>query len=278
MRFISITYVIVFLVSGCHHMDTVRAPILAPAEPHLNVVTYNVNYELDHPEAVTAFLSDCGASVICLQETHARWEAILKAALEEDYPYSAFHEWGQAGGVAVMSRHPLQNVRLLEPKAGWWPALLVEVETPLGSVQVLNVHLKPPLAADGCVTVDAYCRAPDVHLREVAGFLNEVDRDSPLVVAGDFNENQTGKAVRWLQDEGFTDALSIFDRRSKTWHWKTLWGIVLNDRFDHILFNGALLCTGARVENVTASDHSPVRAVLVEMPRPVVARDMPGPN
>jgi len=259
-------------------MDALRAADLAPTGPHLNVVTYNVNYELDHPEAVAAFLSDCGASVICLQETHARWEAILRTALKEDYPHGTFHEWGQAGGVAVMSRYPLRNIRLLEPTAGWWPALLAEVETPLGSVQVLNVHLKPPLAADGCVTVDAYCRAPDVHLREVAGFLDEVDRDSPLIVAGDFNENQTGKAVRWLQEQGLTDALSIFDQRSKTWRWKTLLGIVLNDRFDHILFNRALMCTGATVENVTASDHRPVRAVFVETQRPVVARDVPRPN
>ena len=273
MRLKGVTLLVMIVISGCHPAEPLRAPDLAPHQPHLSVVTYNVNFDLAQPDNITDFLAGCDASVVCLQETHARWEAVLKAALEETYPHSTFHEWGQAGGLAVMSRCPLRSVRVLEPRAGWWPALLVEVETPLGSVQVLNVHLKPPLAADGCITVGAYCRAPDVHLREVCEFLRDVDRSGPLIVAGDFNENETGKAVRWLLDQGFTDALSAYDRRSKTWRWRTLLGIILNDRFDHILFNGALDCTGAVVEHVKASDHMPVRAVLVEARSTAVARD-----
>jgi len=165
--------------------------------------------------------------------------------------------------MAVMSRHEVQRVRVLEPKAGWWPALLVEIATPLGSVQVLNVHLKPPLAESGCITVGAYCRAPAVHCCELTEFLGYVDPNRPLIIAGDFNENEVGMAMRSLKDQGFTSALSTYDTRSKTWYWKTLLGLVLNDRYDHILFNDHLDCTGADVVAATGSDHLPVRAVMV---------------
>ena len=62
---------------------------------------------------------------------------------------------------------------------------------------------------------------------------------------------------------GSTDALSLYDRHSDTWFWKVLPGVTLDDRFDHVLFNRHLHCTGARVTQVNASDHMPVFAVLV---------------
>jgi len=276
MRIHSVTLFVMIMVGGCQHSGRLAEPDFAPRQPHLSVVTYNVNCALAQPENVTEFLIGCDASVICLQETHRRWETILRTALEEKYPHSVFREWGEAGGLAVMSRYELQEIRLLEPRAGWWPALLVEVETPLGSVQVLDVHLKPPLAADGCVTVGAYCRAPGIHIEEISGFLRYADISRPLIIAGDFNENETCRALRWLMDQGFTDALSGYDVRSKTWRWKTLLGIILNDRYDHILFNDGLACTGAVVDYVAASDHMPVRAVLVETKPAVVASDVVG--
>ena len=172
--------------------------------------------------------------------------------------------------MAVMSRYELDQVRVIEPEAGWWPALLVGIETPVGAVQVLNVHLKPPLSDRGCVTVGAYVQAPGVHKREIAGFLRHVDPERPLIIAGDFNENEIGLAMRSLLDNGFSSALSGYDRRTQTWYWKTWFGLVLSDRYDHILYSDHFECTGAEVVHVAGSDHMPVRAVVVQE-EPVVA-------
>ena len=222
------------------------------------------------PENVIRYLADAGASVVCLQETHPRWERILKGGLGQMYPHTYFEERQAAGGLGVMSRYELRNVTVLEPEAGWWPALLAEVDTPVGGVQILNVHLKPPLTERGCVSVGAYCQAPGIHRKEIEGFLRRVDLDRPLIIAGDFNENEIGWAMRSLFDQGFSSALSTYDRRSKTWYWKVWPGIVLNDRYDHIMYTGNLHCTGAEVVPVSGSDHRPVRAVIVQK-EPVVA-------
>ena len=70
-------------------------------------------------------------------------------------------------------------------------------------------------------------------------------------------------AFTYYKSGDYTDALSLFDRRSDTWVWRVMPGITLNDRFDHVLFRGDLRCTGARVSRVRASDHMPVLAVFV---------------
>jgi endonuclease/exonuclease/phosphatase family metal-dependent hydrolase len=270
MRIGIVTMCIVVMAGGCRQVESVGQPDFAPGRPHLSVVTYNVNYGVARPENVIRYLADSNASVICLQETHARWEGILRPALEQRYPHSYFQEWQAAGGIALMSRYELGPVRVIQPEVGWWPALLAEVETPAGAIQILNVHLKPPLTERGSVTVPAYCQAPGIHRKELAGFLRHVDPERPLIIAGDFNESEIGLAMRSLFDQGFASALSAYDRRSKTWHWKVWPGIVVNDRYDHILYSDHLHCTGAEVVHVSGSDHLPVRAVMVPK-EPIVA-------
>lgn len=260
MKSTSLLLTMVFLV-GCASLPESD---LAPGEPALRVVTYNINWGGPNPLQVADFLLHADADLICLQETHRQWETFLKSHLAGSYPYDSFHSSGGAGGIAFMSKHPLSNVRLLKAHAGWFPALIADVQTELGSVQVLNVHLRPPLSDDASVTVSAYCESPEIHHRELACFLPSADVDVPLIVAGDFNENERRQAVKELLHDGFTDALSLFDRKSETWSWRLFPGFTLKNRYDHILFNRHFRCTGAEVADVRASDHRPVLAVLVQ--------------
>jgi len=276
MRIGIMTLCALVMIGGCRQIDSACRPDFAPGRPHLSVVTYNVNYGVAQPENVIRYLADSNASVICLQETHSRWERLLKPALEQIYPHSHFQEWQVAGGMALLSRYELGAVRVIQPEVGWWPALLVEVETPAGAIQILNVHLKPPITERGGVSVSAYCRAPGIHRDELAGFLRHVDPRRPLIIAGDFNENEVGLAMRSLFDQGFASALSAYDRRSKTWRWKVWPGIVVNDRYDHIMYSDHLDCTGAEVVQVSGSDHMPVRAVMVSKESVVAAMESVG--
>ena len=239
-------------------------PNLTPSESALRLVTYNINWGGPNPEQVAKFLLAADADLICLQETHRQWESFLRSHLSEFYPYSSFHSSGGAGGIAFMSKHRLDNVRLLKANVGWFSALIADIETAIGSVQVLNVHLRPPLNDNASATVSAYYESSDIHHRELDYFLQSADMNAPLIIAGDFNENERRKAIRGLLDKGFTDALSLYDRRSKTWSWRVLPGLTLKNRYDHIIFNKHLHCTGAKVIDVRASDHRPVLAVLVE--------------
>ena len=258
-RHIAILLIIV-LACGCVSLPEGE---FSPDEPHLKVVSYNVNWGFVKPENVADFLSEVDADIICLQETHRYWEIFLKERLGERYRHSVFEEWSGAGGIAIISKYKLEKAELIEPKAGWFPALLVEVRTPIGVVQFLNVHLRPPLSDEGSVRISAIYRTPNIHLEEIEEFVAKTDSTKKLIITGDFNEDEGGKAIRWLSDKGFVDALSIYDTYSKTWEWKVSSGIRLKNRYDHIMLSKGLDCTGARVMQIEASDHMPVLAVVV---------------
>jgi endonuclease/exonuclease/phosphatase family metal-dependent hydrolase len=249
----------VLFLAGC---TTLPDPDLEPSGPSLRVVTYNVNWGCTNPGQVTDFLSESKADIIFLQETHRRWEDFLQQHLSETYPYASFHAASGAGGIGFLSKQPLHNVKLLDPQAGWFPALLAEITTDIGPVQLLNVHLRPPLSDRGSATPSAYLESSEIHTKELSEFLQATDEITPLILAGDFNENEHRKAVNKLLNNGFTSALPMYDTKSKTWAWPVFPGFTLKNRYDHILFSKQLHCTGAKVTDVPASDHRPVMAVL----------------
>jgi endonuclease/exonuclease/phosphatase family metal-dependent hydrolase len=251
------------LASGCASLP---APDFEPTQTSFTVLTYNVNWGGGGAEAVSDFLWQSDADLICLQETHRQWESHLRRRLSKTYPYSVFHNSGGAGGIAFMSRVPLRHTRALRPKAGWYPGLLTVAESPLGPIQVLNVHLQPPLNRDGTASLSAYTDSPAVHRKELEGFFKVIKPELPVLVTGDFNEHERREGVSWLIDNGFTDALSLYDRRSDTWEWRLKSGLKIRNRYDHIVFSDHFHCTGARVDRVNASDHHPVTAVLVKAP------------
>lgn len=269
-RQIPIAVLIISTIAGCGPHSV---PNFVCEESCLRIVTYNVNWGVVNPQNVVDYIAGSDADIIFLQETHSRWEAILRTNLKNLYQHCVFKDWPGAGGIAIISRYQLDNVTLIKPIDGWFPAILTNVVSPLGRIQCLNVHLKPPLSEKGSVNASAYYQAPDIHLKELQGFMKKTNADMPLIIAGDFNENESGKAIQWLIEQDFTDALSTYDTYSKTWLWKTSVGIKLKNRYDHILFNKDMDCIGALVQKVEASDHMPVLAVIVskkfeKMPKP----------
>ncbi len=246
--------------AGCTNLPE---PVFYPDQPHLKVVTYNVNWGFAQPQNVVDYLAKTNADVVCLQETHWHWEIYLKQHLGRPYPYRVFKESAGAGGVAIMSKSKIFNAQLIDPNQGWFPALYAEAESPIGKVQFLNVHLRPPLSDDGSASASAIYKTPEIHLKEIQQFVAATEPDRPLIITGDFNEDERGRAVQWLISEDFTDALSMYDAYSGTWTWPVFSGLRLKNRYDHIMFNEYLNCTGARVTHVEASDHMPVEAVVV---------------
>lgn len=249
------------LLTSCRTLPT---PDMHPEEPSLKVITYNVNWGARNPQRMIGFLQASGTDVIFLQETHPGWESALKAALGRTYPYSFFEHQPGAGGIAFLSKYKLSKVRILEPGAGWFPALAAEAETPLGPIGLLNVHLRPSLSDKGSVSVSALYTGGSVRLEEIQGFFKAVDPEGTFLIAGDFNEDENGAAVEWLREQGFEDALSIYDSYTKTWRWRTSVGIELKGRYDHILFSKPLHCTGVEVVPVDASDHLPLLGVFIQ--------------
>ena len=245
-------------VSGCTSLPT---PDMAPDSPHLSVVTYNINWGCPRPANVLHFLADSDADLLMLQVTHTQWEQLLRAHLGARYPHSHFVDSGGAGGIAIMSKYPLRSPQTLDNDVGWFPALHAIPQTPLGDIALLNLHLKPPLNNRGRPAWSELLGWRQTHRREVGDFFRQLDT-SPTIVAGDFNEHEDRGAAKALRQLGYEDALRGFDRKSDTWVWRLAPGIVLNNRYDHIMYQ-QLRCTGAQVTPVPASDHMPVHAVFV---------------
>ena len=124
------------LAVGCRRLPE---PNFRPAEPNLKVVTYNVNFGFVQSQNVTDFLIDANADIVCLQETHSYWETSIKQALGGIYPYSVFEAWSGAGGIAILSKQSLRNIKLIEPSAGWFPALKADAYTPIGTTLWLAI-------------------------------------------------------------------------------------------------------------------------------------------
>jgi len=247
------------LLSGCASLPK---PNFSPNQVHIRIVTYNINWGAPRPQVVVDYLAQIDADIVFLQETHSHWEMFLMNQLKIQYPYTVFRDNRGAGGNAFLSKYPIKNAQVIKSDEGWFPALYGEVKTPIGTMQLLNVHLRPPLSENGRATISSVYQTPRIHSKEMEDYFQKVDPARPIIIAGDFNENESGNACQWLIDKQFTDCLSVYDHKSKTWHWRLPMGLSLKERYDHIFISEQMRCSGARVDNTNASDHEPVVASI----------------
>lgn len=244
------------LLCGCTTLRTARKP----SGPALKVMTYNVNFGLGGDPATLAAVSQGEADLICLQETTPAWEEALRRELSGRYPYMAFKHHQAAGGLAVLSRFPFKDMETRASPVGWFPAWRVMVSSPLGALQVVLVHLHPPVSESGSV-ISGYFTTPSVRKKEMADFATLIAPELPTLVLGDFNEDEGGRAVALLERRGFRSVLGEFQRDTDTWRWHTSLGQIRHS-LDHILYDPRLEPLDARVVNAGRSDHLPVLAIF----------------
>ena len=222
-------------------------------------MTFNVNFALADDERTVNAVADDASDVIFLQETNPAWEASLRSKLSSSHPHMAFRHHAGAGGLAVLSRLPLKHVEYLREE-NWFPAVRVVVDTGFGPLQVLNVHLRPPVG-DGGGVVSGYFATPPVRRREIEVFAAALDPRLPTLIVGDFNEHEGGRALRWLRGRGMRSALPEFSPYARTWHWQTS-VVRLGGRYDHIVYDSRLEPLRVNVRRAGRSDHFPVVGVF----------------
>jgi endonuclease/exonuclease/phosphatase (EEP) superfamily protein YafD len=248
------------LLTGCH--STRRAEM--PVGPHLRVLTYNVNWGAPQPEAAVEIIRASGAAIVCLQETTPQWERFLRQALHREYRFAEFRDSRDrmGGGLAFLSKVPAREIAYVPSNTGWFDGWIMGFETAIGPVQVLNVHLRPPVSDKGS-WVSGYLFTGDDRVREMERFYAHRTPGTPMLVAGDFNDGEDSPVLVWLNKRGIMNALPQFDRRTPTWQWQTSVA-TLSRRMDHITYSPELHCTSARVIRAGASDHFPVEAVFTQ--------------
>src|SRR5215204_2417047 len=163
--------------AGCR---SIRPPEVAEG-PHFTLMTYNVNWGGARADLAAAIIRAEQPDIVCLQETNQEWEKYLRAALAREYRYMSFRESaGRAGGgLGFLSKVPAGEVAYVPSDSGWFDGWIMGFETSLGKVQVLNVHLRPPVSDRGS-WVSGYLTTGDDREREIKQFYAQQQKDVPM--------------------------------------------------------------------------------------------------
>lgn len=156
----------------------------SPASPSLRILTYNVNWGEPRPELAAQTIGDSGADIVCLQETTRLWEQFLRTALATNYLFMKFREstTRTGGGFAFLSKVPAREIAFVPSDTGWFGGWIMRFETALGPVQVLNVHLHPPVSDRGS-WLSGYFTTKDDRVREIERFYAARASGLPTLVA-----------------------------------------------------------------------------------------------
>lgn len=226
----------------------------------LRLVTYNVEYSRRHERRTLDAIADTDADLILLQEVTPGWVASLRARFASTYRHTSFHAAHGAGGLAILSRAPLRDDRLL-PAIDRFPAQHVIADTALGAIQILHLHLHPML--DGGDPVRGYFTTPPIRRREIEHFTRALVPDVRTIVAGDLNEEPGGAVMAHLAALGLARADS---GPAPTWEFDGVWRgnpVKFGLRLDHVAVGPPLRVASAAVLPTGGSDHRPVAATII---------------
>jgi endonuclease/exonuclease/phosphatase family metal-dependent hydrolase len=248
-----------------------RAP--GPPPPHpgkgvLRIVTYNIRAGLGGLDRVAEDLAPLRADVVALQEAERgipRSRSVdqpgeLAEALGMEAVFaSSFRIGGGGHGLAILSPHPISDVRThsLPQGSGRWPrvALTARIDAPTGPFRMVCVHLARPRGwplsntATRVAQLDALLEALQ-------------DETLPVVLAGDFN-------CLPIALEG----LSIARHFAGAWNpWRDGWATSFSlksvgfpggsVKIDHVYHERSWKSHGTWVAPPGASDH---RAVIADV-------------
>jgi endonuclease/exonuclease/phosphatase (EEP) superfamily protein YafD len=262
---------VVVLVSACTRTAPVaitsiasvpRAAVIPPRErAALRVMSYNLNFGLAGDPAGVAAIATATPEIVLLQESNDTWADALIAGLP-GFPHHRFtppHGW-PAGGMGVMSRYPIVGIDELPSVNGPFFAWRVVIDTPEGRVQILNLHLRPPMSDSGSWVVGYFSTRADRE-HEIAWHVARLDPALPTLIAGDFNEEGDGRAMAVADRLGYTDAIAQYAGATRTWEWPVS-RLTIRFQLDHVLYDKRFTAVAAGIVEAGRSDHKPVWADL----------------
>jgi endonuclease/exonuclease/phosphatase (EEP) superfamily protein YafD len=226
--------------SGLHGAAAEAAP---GSQRFLRVITFNLWGGNDRMDEVAKFLATSDADVLVLQEVTPSHRAVLRQALRAAYPYAA-------GDIrlVLLSRHPiLAEGKLDRPGFPPWISLMlrwVRLEVNGATFELAGVHLARPF----------YPELQETDVEALVAFA--ASRDTPLIIAGDFNMSPWTEKLRRL---GRLAGLRRYNTFQLTWPLRrgrlpllplvAIDNVLASPSFDKIATTG-----GPRL----GSDHMPV--------------------
>jgi endonuclease/exonuclease/phosphatase (EEP) superfamily protein YafD len=149
-------------------------------EAGIRVLQWNVNFRNRDPEPALAWIleREMGVDVVVLLEVTHLWRPVLDA-LARFYPHSLIETREDNFGIAVFSRLPDSDLRLLTHRGSGLPSVLAIGSSPAGEIFALwAVHPPPPVGPELAA----------LRNRQIATLIDALrDPAMPMLVAGDLN-------------------------------------------------------------------------------------------
>ncbi len=237
----------------------------AGAEEPLKLMAFNVLFRGSDDAASVKAIETEAPDVVCLTELTPHFVTAFEGALSKTYPYRAFVPQAGTWGVGFASKRPLTEVRTGPVAPSKIPAMEARVQFGGGSVQLVCVHLMPPVGKHqkSDTFFEQLEKNAAVRMKQAQTLVTRFEKtERPVVLLGDFNEEPNGEGLRALEAAGFTRGCALWKSScSPTFPGPVFaWPAVFN--IDHVFARG-LTFTEAKTVRAGGSDHYPVTATLV---------------
>ncbi|GGW62512.1 endonuclease/exonuclease/phosphatase family protein [Streptomyces griseoloalbus] len=219
-----------------------------PPVAELRVLTSNVEFGQATGALIEAVRRE-KPDVVFVQECEYTCDTALKRELSGTHPHRQAVEGGGSEGSVILSRFPL-DARDGVPGTMGMPGAVADVDG--HAVRLQLAHPMPPLPDQVGLWQRELGRLRDA---AVAG------RDTPTVLAGDFNASQDHAAFRRILDTGLRDAARL-DGADRTPTWPARTTPAFGVQIDHVLVSEEFAARRARFLDLADSDH---RALVVDL-------------
>lgn len=248
--------------------------------PSFKVMTFNILYKNEDPDAVAAEILALDADIVGLHELPYPMAQALEARLGETYPYRAIGYF-----VGLFSRYPIAECEPFRPFHGtgmWAQECRIEIDGK--AVTLFNVHLRSPpfrgvrpFGLPLSIATQFVNQARDADLQSILNRMQK--REGSILLIGDLNLTDRQLAYReltgYLQDAHRESGWGMgFSYSRLPGILPALW------RIDYVFHSADMVALSTRAGDFAGSDHRPVMAELAfrQEGRTETTHDLEGPQ
>jgi endonuclease/exonuclease/phosphatase (EEP) superfamily protein YafD len=246
LALVSIAGLVIALMSVVpwYFQDAEAAP--APGTVATKILVSNVHVHNRQHARLLRLIDEEQPDVVGLVEVNSRWLRKL-ASLRATYSHYFESPDEEFVGLALYSRLPLSNARVLRVGKAGTPAIAATMSTPDGEIDFILAHPMSPLDA-------AHVKGRNEQLRALGSYVGTLRR--PVVVAGDLNVTMWNRSYRQFAASGGLHNARAGHGVGPTWPAVPLLGVPI----DHVVATAPVRFRNFEVHQGIGSDHLPVSA------------------
>lgn len=217
----------------------------------IKIADYNVRSENRHYDKFLQQIQDEQPDIVLAQEINEDWLENI-SQLKKTYPYCIEHPRDDNFGIAMYSKIPLKELKIIE----WsdWAIPLISAYVDLGNkdIRIIGVHTTPPINFE-------YIERRNIMLNKINESVKNESKD--IIIMGDLNTTSYSYAYKkFIKNTGLKDA-SRGHQITGTWPDKFF--PILRISIDHILSTESIFVKSYKAVTGIGSDHLPVYAELL---------------